>query len=378
MSTKLDAMQVPTGMHLVSGFIHRTRPLWIALGNLETSSVAASIEHITIDRPVYVTGLARAGTTILLEFLAQHSDVATHKYRDFPGVFTPIWWDRGYKSRTASAPPQERAHGDGLAVTPDSPEAIEEVLWMSFFPQSHDPTVDSVLTDYTEHPRFEKFYRDHLRKLLWVRNGGRYVAKGNYNLTRMQYLRRIFPNARFIVAVRNPRSHIASLVKQHRLFCEGERRYPRALAYMQRVGHYEFGLDRRPINVGQTQTACQVIDLWERGEEVRGWARYWASLYGWLAEQLRQNVQLAATVRLVRYEDLCDAPVETLSAVSAHCDLDDHELTTNFAGRIAAPRYYEPQFTEDEEAAIEDETAESVKAIESSAALCSANLLAST
>src|SRR3546814_12886608 len=85
---------------------------------------------------------------------------------------------------------------------------------------------------------------------LWVRRRPRYLSKANYNVTRMEYLLKLFPDARFVLPLRDPAAHIASLMKQQRLFCEGERRHPAALEHMRRIGHFEFGIDRRPINVG--------------------------------------------------------------------------------------------------------------------------------
>ena len=45
----------------------------------------------------------------------------------------------------SDAPPAERAHKDRILVTPDSPEAMEEVLWMRFFPAVHDEAASQVL-----------------------------------------------------------------------------------------------------------------------------------------------------------------------------------------------------------------------------------------
>ena len=275
--TNLNSFQVPLGIHLLSGFVQRCSGWWTQLGNLESATLRTQLDRISIETPVYITGLARAGTTILLELLSRHPDVATHKYRDFPGLFVPTWWDRGQNQSEALC--QERAHGDRLQVTQDSPEAMEECLWMAFFPNAHRPEVGNVLGRSTHHKLFEQFYQDHIRKLLLVRNRSRYVAKGNYNLTRLAYLHKIHPKSRFIVAVRHPRDHIASLMRQHRLFCAGTTKHPRALAYLQRVGHFEFGLDRRPISLGDG-VALEVVELWRQGQEVRGCARYWASLYG--------------------------------------------------------------------------------------------------
>ncbi len=351
---QLDAFQVPLGVHLLSGLVEKFSNWWVRLGNLESATLRDQLQGLAIDRPIYVSGIARAGTTIVLELLSRHPDLATHQYRDFPGQFIPAWWNRGQNPKPA--PVQERAHGDRLQVSLDSPEAMEESLWMAFFADLHRSDRSNILDRTIDNPAFEKFYRDHIRKLLLVRARPRYLAKGNYNLTRMAYLQKFLPDARFVVVVRNPREHIASLTKQHRLFCAGETAYPRALAHMQRVGHFEFGLDRRPICIGD-QVAQEVCDLWNRGEEVRGTARYWASVYGWLADQLANDSELAAATKIVRYENLCENPHEILSTLLAHCELEPASPLDEFASQIALPKYYTPNFSEREETIIAEETA---------------------
>ena len=245
---------VPTWMHLLSGWIHRNPRLWIRLGNVETRAVADVTADHRVDRPIFVAGLARSGTTVLLEQLAAHPQVASHRYIDYPPVLTPYWWNRWLDMvPRATEIARERAHQDGISITSQSPEAFEEVLWMAFFPEAHDPARSSVMGRQHTHREFERFYDEHLRKLLAVRKRQRYVAKGNYNLVRLGYLHRLYPDARFVLAIRDPVWHIASLIKQHRLFLAGESAEPRALEHMRRVGHYEFGLDRRPINIGEVE-----------------------------------------------------------------------------------------------------------------------------
>ena len=109
---------------------------------------------------------------------------------------------------------------------------------MAFFPETHDPTQSSVKGRHAEHPAFERFYDEHIRKLLAVRKRQRYVAKGNYNLVRLGYLHRLYPQAKFVLVIRDPVWHIASLMKQQALFVAGETSEPRALEHMRRVGHY--------------------------------------------------------------------------------------------------------------------------------------------
>lgn len=355
---KLDrAFRVSYAAHLASRSVHDHRGLWTRLGNLESRVLRERLDATSIDKPIFIAGLARSGTTILLELLAGHPHIATHRYCDFPFIFTPFWWHEVLKRAPREhAELEERAHGDGLPVGPDSPEAMEEPLWMTFFPHIHARGTSQVLDERTSHPAFEQFYGDHIRKLLLSR-GQRYLSKGNYNIARLQYLLKLFPDARFVVPIRHPRSHVASLIKQHKLFADGETRHPRALQHMRHVGHFEFGLDRRAIEVGDSAVIDSIYALWDQGEEIRGWARYWAHLYGWLADRLEEDFALREATVTVRFEDFCDKPATTLGGVLGHVDLPDEEIRQTAANRVHAPDYYRPNFTPEEDAAIVEETA---------------------
>ena len=332
--------------------------LFRALGRIETKCMGDELGDVRIDRPIYVCGLARAGTTILLESLAAHPDVASHQYRDFPFVHISVWWnwflDRaGGKSIDAV----ERAHKDGIFVTPQSPEAMEEIIWMSFFPTIHDPSACNVLGKDDAAPEFERFYRDHLRKVIRVRRGSRYLAKGNYNVARLGLLDRMFPDACFVVAVRDPVQHVASLLKQHRLFCEAESRNRKVLDYMRRSGHFEFGLDRRPINFGNDGVIRRIRAAWAEGDDVKGYAIVWASTYDFVLDLLEKDQALARRVAIVRYGDLCADPAGTLRRLLDRCGLGGvDERIGEQASRIAAPTYYRPELSERDRETIRDET----------------------
>jgi hypothetical protein len=351
--------EVAPWMDRLGGFIERHRDLWIRLGSLETRLLDSTLADVRIARPIYVTGLARSGTTIVLETLARHPDVATHRYRDFPMLFTPYLWNRWLdRVPRRDEAPAERSHGDGIAVTSESPEAFEEPLWMAFFPDQHDPSASAILGRETSAPRFERFYRDHIRKLLAVRGRRRYVAKGNYNITRIAYLAKLFPGARFVIPVRDPVWHIASLMKQHRLFLEGQRDNLPARRHLRRVGHFEFGEDRRPINVGDDETTAEIIALWRDGEEVRGWARYWSRIHHYICDLAESDPALAQAIRVLRYEELCAEPRRIMSELLAHCGLPaSPEFLSSAAARFHQPGYYRPRFNATELAIVAEETA---------------------
>ena len=353
------------GTHLMSGMVHHARPLWRMLGRTESWFVRDRIEQTPILKPIYVAGLARSGTTILLEVLASHPEVATHQYRDFPFLFIPYWW-RQTLDRSAPAPgaARERAHGDRLMVTPHSPEAMEEMLWMAFFNRLHDPRVRNTLDAGAAHPRFERFYADHIKKLLLISGRSRYAAKGNYNLSRMEYLLKLFPDARFVLPVRSPREQIASLIKQHKLFSAAAREHPRSVAHLDRVGHFEFGLHRTCINVdGHAEVIESIESLWREGQHARGWARYWATLYRWVASRLASSESLRRATLVLRYEQLCDDSEESVRRLLAHCELADPsgELTRRWASSMSRPTYYQAAFTAQEEQAISEETHDVVR-----------------
>jgi Sulfotransferase family len=358
-SSAWDGFRVARWIDAVGGFVSRRPRLWIAIGNIETRVMEDEISATAVERPIFISGLARAGSTILLEILAGHEDVVSHRYQDYPLLFTPFWWNRLIERMPKrEVRPAERTHRDGITVSPSSPEAFEEVLWMAFFPHLHQASQSDVLDGRTAHPRFEAFYREHIRKLLRVRGGRRYLSKGNYNVTRLEYLLKLFPDARFVIPVRDPVWHIASLMKQHALFCEGCSRHPEAVRHLQRVGHFEFGLDRRPINVGDLGESSQVSAAWGRGDELEGWSLYWAQVYGYLADRLAANSALREAALVVRFEDMCRAPQETLQRALTHCQLDAAPAwLSDKAALIRFPSYYRPRFTADELATIERHTA---------------------
>jgi hypothetical protein len=353
-----DGFRVSGMNALVSALVHQNPRLWVRIGDAESRALSDVLAATPLREPIYIAGLARAGSTILLELVASIDGVVTHRYRDFPPVFIPYWWN-GFVDRAQAKvlEPKERPHGDRIWITPESPEAMEEPLWMAFFPSSHDPAVSQSLDARDRHQEFERFYRDHIRKLLLVRRGTRYACKGNYNITRLEYLLHIFPDARIVIPIRDPVSHVASLLRQHERFSAACMGNPRGLAHLRQTGHFEFGLDRRPINTGDTARTAEILRLWREGEELRGWARYWCQIYGYVAQRLEHSERLRQAAIVVRYEELCASAESIVRSVLQHCRLSaDESLVRAFTGRLSAPDYYTARFTDQELAVIREET----------------------
>lgn len=289
------------------------------LGDIETDLLGDRLDAITIDRPVFIAGLARSGTTLLLNLLAKLPQVATHRYRDFPFLFVPVAWNRLQGRMGRSSAPVERAHRDRIKITKDSPEAFEEPIWAYFFPTIHDPNALHRLTAADRQPRFDAFYLQHLRKLLLLRRGRRYVSKGNYNVTRIEYLADLLPDARFVVPVRHPVAQVESLMRQHRLFMEYSERDNRVPQYLRAAGHFEFGPQRVPVNI-DLEHARRIGMAWSRGEDELGYAWMWRSIYSHVAALRCANERLAQRIEFVRYETLCADPEGELRHIARFCD----------------------------------------------------------
>lgn len=355
-----SSFQVSWSDSFLTNLIHRNKLLWIKIADIETNYLIDDLNSIQIVKPIYICGLARSGSTILLESISSHPDIGTHKYRDFPAIFTPYFWNKflSIASKKESLP-TERAHKDRILVTKDSPEAMEEPLWMAFFNHLHDSGVDNILSFTDSNKHFEQAYKDHIKKLLFIRQRNRYLSKGNYNISRIGYLLKLFPDARFVVPIRNASSHVASLMKQHKLFMASSLNNQRAIDHLNAVGHFEFGPNRIPINTGNTGDIDRIINLWRSGEEVRGWAAYWSLIYSMVSNMCNNHPDVEKATLIVRYEDLCSNPFDWFERIFQHCNLEIEQSNIDkLSTRVSSPSYYKPSFCEEDLKVISEESSE--------------------
>lgn len=305
--------------------------LWQNIGDKETKFLKKRLKKT--NNPIYICGLARAGTTITLEAISQHPDSATHSYRDFPMMFTPYFWNKLLDKCDKFLPqskPQERSHKDGILVTPKSPEAMEEILWMAFFKDLHQENSSSILDKSHNNPIFSKFYQEHIQKLLLAHNKTRYVSKANYNITRLNYLNSIFDDAKFIILVRDPVTHISSLMKLDKRFAKTHQENPSSLKQMNLSGHFEFGLDRKLICT-DIEKDQMIKTLFQKNKEIEAWAHYWNEIYSYILK-LAQDKNIKNNIKIIIYEDFCQNSEQTLTSLFNFCQLSPNpELIAKYS-----------------------------------------------
>ena len=266
--------------------------------DIELSRFAEKRDHSQDRAHIFITGLARAGTTLLMRLLYDTGQFCSLTYRDMPFVLAPNSWEGLVAADRRQTDVRERAHGDGLMVSSDSPEALEEVFWRVTCGRQYIKA-DSLVPMTADDEVIDQF-RKYINVILYRYGGDRYLSKNNNNILRIPTINRAFPSSVVLVPFREPLQHASSLLGQHQHFSEVQRRDRFVRKYMNWLGHHEFGEDHRPFEFDGSKPsnpgAVDVIDYWlER----------WSSCYSWLLERAGAgDIQ----VLFFCYEHLCADP----------------------------------------------------------------------
>ena len=317
-------------------------------GRLETKLLKYDINTSSINKPIFIGGLARAGSTIILEFVNSFKDVCSYHYGDYPFVHANYFWNFIKSPIPLNKQKIERAHQDTIAVNAQSPEALDEILWMSFFKDLHNPDTSNILKASTSNEAFEDFYKNSLLKLLFLRKSKRLALKNNYYGTRLQYMSKLFPDGLFLIPFRSPKDQIFSLLKQHKLLKTLQDENPRGLRYMQRHGHFEFGNDIRPVNYGNQQEAQHLSQCLQHNDMLEYYTRMWAQNYDYLLDTINNDKTLKSQCHFIDYDELCETPKETLNAIADICDINDTTLIEQWSKKIKKPDYYSVNLSTEE------------------------------
>ncbi|MFW9787374.1 MAG: sulfotransferase [Candidatus Thorarchaeota archaeon] len=347
--------EFPTPMYYIAKLAKSVPAFADLLHTLEFRKYGKQLESYQVDRPIFVTGIARAGTTITLEMLSHHPDVAYHRYLHMVLPYAPHWIQQIADKTPIMLAFTERIHKDRIEVNRTSPEAVEEIFWQRYFKDTLNESKSNVLRAEVSNPEFESFYKEHIRKLLADQKRIRYAAKNNYNVTRMEYIQKILPDVKFVIIVRNPFDHIASLSKQDIIFREIEEQDPRLLDWTKIIGHREFGGAKICINVDDTDLVEEIRNDWSnKNTYVEGWAKYWASIYSHVHQTLKNNQQLAKASLVVRYETLCESPDKTIDKIFEHVELEIKKFKEkqHYVETLRPPSYYSVQYTDAEKESI--------------------------
>lgn len=336
---------------LVHNIAFSSRSAQIALSGVEDKLFSRQLNRIQADRPVFVSALPRAGTTLLLEMLESSGEFGVHIYRDMPLLLTPLLWSKLSGSFRQSDEPRERAHGDGMMVSVESPEAFEETLWAEFWPDQYKEAWVEPWHPRFKHEQFEDFFRQHFKKILLLRQTvdkrpERYLSKNNMNIGRLEYILKAFPDAQIVVPFRTPLQHAASLLKQHLGFLKLHEEDEFARRYMREIGHYDFGHNLKPINFnGWVQRYPEL-----KPTHLDFWLRYWVEAYQAIFE--RSN----PAIRLFDFDVFTHQPEASLGRLANWLGMKDIDGLVGQSARVAPPKSHEHERLANEKLMLEANT----------------------
>jgi hypothetical protein len=305
--------------HMMSGSGNGERLLQrIALGNRAVLDTTFSIERrlyparsgdAEAGPPVFIAGLARAGTTILTRMLHDTGAFASLTYRDLPFPLAPNLWARFARNDARRVASTERGHGDGMTHDLDSPEAIEEMFWLCHEGDRYRHR--DGLRPVQPEVRTIAVFRDYAR-LIRLRYGKpRYLSKNNANILRLPALVEAFPDAILLHPFRDPVEQSLSLLNQHVRACSLATADPYRRDFMRWLGHHEFGADHRPFLLGEdgAEGDATSIDYW---------LKRWIAAYRFL---LKQPETVRRQQVFIDYDGLCASP-ESLQGLTDRLRLE--------------------------------------------------------
>jgi hypothetical protein len=246
---------------------------------------------------VFISGVARSGSTALLTALFQSGVFASTTYAMMPFILAPTVAKLICRIPNKVHSETERAHGDGIKSGLDSAEALDGVFWSTYFP------AESIRLNPQEVPNpILQHYEMFIENLLWTCDSDRYLSKMNQGIDKIGSMAAHFKRSIFIIPFRDPLQQSLSLLRQHQNFSElswYERKY---FAWL---GHYEFGGLHKGFFEQCDKTGSSKAPGFEP-HELNYWLSQWENSYRYLSglADLYDNVvpvsyeQLAASTAL--------------------------------------------------------------------------------
>jgi len=194
---------------------------------VERLAFPGDVSAIAIDRPIFLVGLPRSGTTLLYNLLCAHSDAAyvTNGMNSFPTAMRAFEKIRALFHFNVRG---ERFFGDSIDSDFTSPsEPI--MLWGKWFDRPLDLLHWPEIRARDLAPGKIREIQDDIRKVLScfgadANRSRRFVCKYVMFPTELRLLQDLFPDARFIHIVRDGRTTANSLLKLRRLCNEQARK----------------------------------------------------------------------------------------------------------------------------------------------------------
>lgn len=243
---------------------------------------------------IFITGLARSGTTALLNKFYATEELGSFLYKFMPFILLPELAKIASSSKD-NIPTRERFHSDGIKINLNSPECLDEVFWIKS-------------TAYCDYKEFLKpiivenktltAYNYLIEKFKLIQGKNRMLIKNNNNHLRLRSLLEYFKDSYFLFIYRDPIHHANSLLNQHLNFINLQREDKFILNYMNLIGHFEFGAGVKSFIYKANEK-----EFYKKNKlNINYWLNQWVKTHKWILEE---NFANYSNFILISYEDLC-------------------------------------------------------------------------
>jgi hypothetical protein len=276
------------------------QPISTLMQRLENRLYNRSVQHVVIEKPIFIVGCHRSGTTVLYETLAQHPDLVYFTNASSLLPHTPILTNQVINLFGEIKQKVERFSQDELQISHKTPsEGIR--IWELYASVNNDYCLDETYNN----PEMDDYLKLIIKKHLKYFQGQRFINKNPDNSVRIRYLNKLFPDAYFIHIVRDGRAVCYSLLKFRKAAAEF------------------FGSDHRHATSGvKVKVWREIAEYWQT-DPVLSAGLLWREVL----ETIERDRAFISPDRYLelRYEDFVEQPLSTLQHISQFCQLPWNE-----------------------------------------------------
>ena len=266
-----------------------------------------AVSNARVDRPIFIVGLGRSGSTVLFDLVASHPDlIRTRGYPD--GEDHDGWIKHGKCIMSGIGNNSHSRYGSGI--------------------NGGSPCLHMTVDDATE-AVVEGMNRYYSNEVLDGDHSKRVINKNPHLTNKLNYLLKIFPDAKILHIIRDCQPVVASWLAA---FDD----HPTLMAYL--PSHERFPcmwIMSRPTDPGSvemfksrsdfypSESADLFINLWIKGNR------------GVIDQMIGRESQLMT----VRYEDLIQEPSKILSGIGQFCELSNFNFSVDHLDANIAERH---------------------------------------
>ena len=261
---------------------------------------------MVIDRPIFIIGCGRSGTTLLFNLLEKHPKlIPTTGYPD--GEDHEGWIEHGSCVMAGLGNVNSEKYANGI-------NGYNFCLHMT-----EENADEEIITSMRTH-----YWNNVLNKNINMR----VINKQPHLSNKVSYLLKIFPDAKIIHIIRDCEPVVAS-------FIAVMREHPSLMVYLPEEEYPCFWVFVQP----ESQTMKNVLAKHRRfypggGEKL--FVDYWCKINSGIETQMNGNLKQLC---VVRYEDLIDNPSHVLSLICKFCELDQYDFNVKHISKNTKNKY---------------------------------------